>query len=121
MNASMPEYVGKVYQNRLDLLLSIQDIGKESGWDFVSQQMETSEVMMRLTRNQMSNLFRARTPGQGMETMGRWTVDLGKTFLDHAIVTTGITRDAEHQAMEVLMRYLTACLHGIDEKAGRLH
>ncbi|MBF0133910.1 MAG: hypothetical protein HQL75_15160 [Magnetococcales bacterium] len=110
MIASMPIHVGKVTKNRLELLFAFQEIGNETTWDYVSQQMESSETLMDIAQTQMKRMFQARNPYQAVETWGNGAVSLGKAVLDHAIATTDISRTAERQAMDLFIDAMSACL-----------
>lgn len=112
MNVLMPEQVGKAYRNRLDLLLAIQEVGKESGWDYVSQQMETSETLARLVQVQIKEVASVKMPCDALEDLGRGVVACGKTILGHTIASTEIARLAERQTMELLVDHWVACLEG---------
>lgn len=110
MIASMPIHVGKVTKNRLELLFAFQEIGHETTWDYVSQQMESSEILMDIAQTQMKKMLQARSPHQAAQTWGNGAISLGKAVLDHAIATTDISRTAERQAMDLFMDAMSACL-----------
>ncbi|MBF0605724.1 MAG: hypothetical protein HQL07_18775 [Nitrospirae bacterium] len=111
MIASMPVHVGKVTKNRLALLFAFQEIGNETTWDYVSQQMESSETLMDIAQAQMKGMLQARNPHQAAATWGNGAISLGKAVLDHAIATTDISRTAERQAMDLFMDAMFACLN----------
>ncbi|MBF0110500.1 MAG: hypothetical protein HQL76_15135 [Magnetococcales bacterium] len=114
MIASMPGLAGRMYCDELDLLLSLQEIGKESGWDCLSQQMEVSETLVRMTRGHLGTVVRETAPHKAMKTLGLASVDMGRTLFKHAVATTEIVRDAERQAMDLLIGYMALCLKGED-------
>ncbi|HIJ85249.1 MAG TPA: hypothetical protein HPQ00_13735, partial [Magnetococcales bacterium] len=45
------------------------------------------------------------------KAFGLGVVSLGRTILGHTVATNGITRDVEHQTLELLVRHLDFCLH----------
>lgn len=110
MIASMPVHVGMVTKNRLAFLLAIQEIGNENGWDYVSQQMESSEALMDIARMQMKGILQARTPHQAVKTLGNGAVSFGRAVLGHTIATNDIVRTAERQAMDLLIEAMSVCL-----------
>lgn len=110
MIASMPIHVGKVTKKRLELLFAFQEVGNETTWDYVSQQMESSEILMDIAQTQIKGMLQARNPHQAAQTWGNGAISFGKAVLDHAIATTDISRTAERQAMDLFMDAMSACL-----------
>lgn len=124
MNALISERVEKGYRNRMAMMLSFQEIGKETCWDYLSQQLETSETLLHLTRHHLGNVFEAKTAHQTVAAVGLGTVSVGRTILGHAVATTEITRTVERQALELWLHHLADCLRvGGDSQvaSGRLH
>ncbi|MBF0422302.1 MAG: hypothetical protein HQL73_04855 [Magnetococcales bacterium] len=109
MNAAVTERVGKVYRNRFNLLMSFQELGKEVCWDYVSQQMEASEDLAHLMRNQVGNMLKVAVPNQAVATMGLGAVSVGRAMLGHAVAATKITRHAEREAWEIMVNHMSEC------------
>ncbi|MBF0416054.1 MAG: hypothetical protein HQL79_09840 [Magnetococcales bacterium] len=115
MSALISERVEKSFSNRMSMLLAFQEIGKETCWDYLSQQLETSETLMHLTRHHLGQVFEAKTAPQTVAAVGMGTVSVGKAILGHAAATTMITRTAERQAAELWLQHLADCLRGVRE------
>lgn len=110
MIVELAERLTTIHQRKIARMEDIQKINQEAVLDFVSQQMETAECLVKIEIDQLAAIKKIKTVHEAHKFIGNAIVDVGVASLEYGVNTMDIKRKTQGDILEVIGDDLTECL-----------